>query len=202
MPKQLPRQGVVSLPVSALVPTSTQEPQKGQGTQEQAQSSQSAQPVSKDLSKAITRPQFKAQIRAHVGNGEMQLQVTPNSAESSSLSQLGANSRAFEKLKFTEVRDLARKKYKCFDDLNGDEIEKLARQKHSEEMLDASGGPLSHTTGPFEDLTFEEVWDLAKQQYKGFNELNGREIQDLARQRYNEAMVCTDPNNALLPSSN
>ncbi|KFY53182.1 hypothetical protein V496_07832 [Pseudogymnoascus sp. VKM F-4515 (FW-2607)] len=98
---------------------------------------------------------------------------------------------AFEKLKFTEVRDLARKKYKCFDDLNGDEIEKLARQKHSEEMSDAGGGLLSHTTRSFEDLTFEEVWDLAKKQYKDFNELNGREIQDLARQKYNEAMAST-----------
>lgn len=200
MPEQFPRQGVVSLPLSALVPTSTQEPQKGQGTHEQPQSSQSAQLVSEDLSNAITRSQSKAQTRAHVGNGEMQLQATPNSAESSSSSQLGANSRAFEKLKFTEVRDLARKKYKCFDDLNGDEIEKLARQKHSEEMSDAGGGLLSHTTRSFEDLTFEEVWDLAKKQYKDFNELNGREIQDLARQKYNEAMVCTDSNNALLPS--
>jgi hypothetical protein len=137
-------------------------------------------------------------MRPQVEHGDMYIQATPNSANPPSSSHLASTPRAFEKLKFAEVRDLARKKYKLFDDLNGDKIEKLARQKHGEEMPDARGGPLSCAPRAFEDLTFEEVWDLARRQYKDFKELNGREIQDLARQKYNEIMVCTDPDNALL----
>lgn len=41
----------------------------------------------------------------------------------------------FGNLTFAEVRSLAKKQYKSFDELNGDEIEELARQGHSEEMV-------------------------------------------------------------------
>jgi hypothetical protein len=196
-PEQIPRGALFSSLPATLAPTSRQGPQAGQQTQA-LQPFQPAQPASANSSSVTTPTQPKEQMRPQVEHGDMYIQATPNSANPPSSSHLASTPRAFEKLKFAEVRDLARKKYKLFDDLNGDKIEKLARQKHGEEMPDARGGPLSCAPRAFEDLTFEEVWDLARRQYKDFKELNGREIQDLARQKYNEIMVCTDPDNALL----
>ncbi|ELR08498.1 hypothetical protein VC83_01211 [Pseudogymnoascus destructans] len=175
--------------------------QAGQRTQE-LQPFQPAQPASANSSGVPTPARPKEQMRSQVEHGDMHLQVTPNSAKSPSSSHLTSTSRAFEKLKFAEVRDLARKKYKRFDDLNGDEIEKLARQKHGEEMPNAHSGPLSHASRAFEDLTFEEVWGLAKKQYKDFNELNGHEIQDLARQKYDETMTSVSETPAPIENQN
>ena len=120
--------------------------------------------------------------------GKQYLQTVLDSAMPLCLSPLDPTSKAFEELKFAEVQDLARKQHKCFDKLNGDEVEKFVRQKLAEEMVDADGGSSSHTS--FDDLTFAEVWDLARRNYKDFDELNRHEIEELARQGHSEAMVC------------
>jgi hypothetical protein len=115
----------------------------------------------------------------------------PSSAPSLSLAP-----KAFEELTFAEVRGFARKQYKSFDTLSGDEMEKLAMQRHVEEMARANreGAPssssVSHTSGAFEDLTFRAVRDLARKEYKSFNELNGDEIEGLARQGHFQELVC------------
>lgn len=41
----------------------------------------------------------------------------------------------FDTLTFAQVRSLAKKQHKDFNELNTDEIEKMARQKHSEEIV-------------------------------------------------------------------
>ncbi|OBT67069.1 hypothetical protein VE03_04448 [Pseudogymnoascus sp. 23342-1-I1] len=99
--------------------------------------------------------------------------------------------RAFGDLTFTEVRDLARKQYKGFGELNGNEIEKLAREKYSEETVHEDGGvglPSSssfpHASKAFEDLKFDEVLDLVRNQHKDFKDLNGNEIRSLAMQKH------------------
>lgn len=54
---------------------------------------------------------------------------------SSSSSPGSHASRAFEKLTFAEVRSLAKKQYRDFDELNGDDIEGLARQGYSKALV-------------------------------------------------------------------
>lgn len=49
----------------------------------------------------------------------------------------------FGGLTFAQVRSLAKKQYKSFDELNGDEIEGLARQGHSQELVCADSGDAS-----------------------------------------------------------
>jgi hypothetical protein len=46
--------------------------------------------------------------------------------------------KTFEDLTFSQVRSLAKKQYKSFDELNVDEVEGLARQGHSEAMVRAN----------------------------------------------------------------
>lgn len=185
--KQEPEQGQQT---QGLVPTLKQEPEQGQQTKGQGQQAfQPAEQASGDLSAVATPAQSEAQMRRHVVKGKQHLQTVLDSAVPICSSPLDPVSRAFEELKFAEVRDLARKQHKCFDKLNGDEIEKFVRQKLAEEMVDADGGPSSHTS--FDDLTFAEVWDFARRNYKDFDELNRHEIEELARQDHSEAMVCT-----------
>ncbi|KFY23371.1 hypothetical protein V493_05898 [Pseudogymnoascus sp. VKM F-4281 (FW-2241)] len=188
-PVQVPQEALLSSLSLTPVPNSRQDPQEGQRAQGLQPFQQLAELSSANLSGATTLAQSKTKVTAQVGHGDMHLQTSPNSAESPSLSRSVLTPRAFEKLKFAEVRDLARKKYKLFDDLNGDEIEQLARKELPKGMPDADAGLLPHTSVSFEELTFEEVWDLAKKQYKDFNRLNGREIQNLARQKYDEEMA-------------
>ncbi|OBT79996.1 hypothetical protein VF21_01059 [Pseudogymnoascus sp. 05NY08] len=200
-PEQIPRGGLF-LPLPAtLVTTLRKGPQAGQQMQE-LQPFQPAQPASANPPSITAPTQPNEQMRPQIEHVDMHLRATPNSAKLSNSSHLASTPTAFEKLKFAEVRDLARKKYKLFDDLNGDEIEKLARQKHGEEMADARDGSLSRASRAFGDLTFEEVWDLAKKQYKDFKELNGREIQDLARQKYNETMTLASDTPAPIENQN
>ncbi|OBT54219.1 hypothetical protein VE04_06342 [Pseudogymnoascus sp. 24MN13] len=122
---------------------------------------------------------------------ENTLPILPTTSVSSRAPSLTPALRLFEDLTFAEVRDLARKQHKGFDDLNGDEIENLARQKYSEEMEHADEGvgsssssSLPHGSRAFEELKFDEVWDLARSQHKDFRELNGHEIRKLAMQKH------------------
>ncbi|KFY26742.1 hypothetical protein V491_01182 [Pseudogymnoascus sp. VKM F-3775] len=119
------------------------------------------------------------------------LPILPTIPVPSYAPSLTPTSRAFEDLTFSEVRDLARKQHKDFDDLKGDDIEKLARQKYSEEMAHADNGvgsssssPLPNGSRAFEDLKFDEVLDLARNQHKDFHDLNGREIRKLAMEKH------------------
>jgi hypothetical protein len=122
----------------------------------------------------------------------------PNSSAPSRAPSLTPTLKEFRDLTFDEVWDLARKQHKDFNELNGHEIQKLARKKYDEDTVHAesedfpSQSSLPHASRAFKDLTFDEVWDLARKQHKDFNQLNGHEIRELARQKHSEAMVCAD----------
>ena len=76
----------------------------------------------------------------------------------------------------------------------------VKEEKHRQATLSsAEPSCLSSSANPsraFEDLTFAEVRDLARMQFKGFDRLNADEIEKLAKQKYFEAMVCINHKDA------
>ncbi|KFY65490.1 hypothetical protein V497_01381 [Pseudogymnoascus sp. VKM F-4516 (FW-969)] len=186
-PEHLPEEILFPGLPTTSVPAVKQESEQEQQTQGQ-QISQPAQPASTELSAVTTPSQCKEQKHNHVVIGNQHPPAAVNSAVPLYPSPLAPISKAFDELKFTEVRDLARKQHKCFDELNGDEVENFARQKLAEAVVDTDGSSASHTSKAFDDLTFAEVWDFARKNYKDFDELNRREIEELARQGYSQAL--------------
>lgn len=62
---------------------------------------------------------------------------------------------------------------KQFEELTGDEVRELAKQKHK----------------TFESLEIEEIRRMARQQYKDFADLTEDEVNELARDKYAETRV-------------
>ncbi|OBT82949.1 hypothetical protein VE02_08170 [Pseudogymnoascus sp. 03VT05] len=114
------------------------------------------------------------------------LPTPPTTLVPSCAPSLTPASKAFEDLTFSEVCELARKQYMGFDKLCGDEMERLAKQKHAEQLQYAND---KLTRVFFDSLTFAQVRGLAKKQHKSFDELNTDEIEKLARQKHSEAIV-------------